>query len=330
MAERSFRDEFVLRVPASTSNLGPGFDSFGLALPLYLSIKARRLPAGDDKFSFAGEVPAPADLAAADNLFVRAYRRGLAAFAGGEKPAPYSFEVHNAIPLQRGLGSSGACVVGALLAAALAGGKPLPADEQLLKLARELEGHGDNATPSLLGGFTISLATAAGDFFCRHYPVLPALQVLVVIPSLCLATAAARRVLPATVPLEAARENIARAALLVTALLLGDLTVLRAAVGDRLHQPYREMLLPFFAPLAALSYEHGSLGTFISGSGSAFVCLVEKDGRQLGELLCRSLRREFGLEATYRLLPPDNDGTWLRTPAGGEIPWREVRSWLAG
>ncbi|MBW1645410.1 MAG: homoserine kinase [Deltaproteobacteria bacterium] len=323
-------DEFILRIPASTSNLGSGFDAFGLALPLYLTIKARRLAAGRDEFSFAGEVPSGAvDGNNGDNLFCRTFRRGLAVFgAGGQRPG-YRFEIYNAIPLQRGLGSSGACVVGALLAALLVGGRLTVTDEQLLALAREIEGHADNVTPALHGGFTISLA-AGEEFYSRHYPVLPALQVLVVIPELRLATAESRRVLPKTVPLAAAGENVARAALLVTALLLGDLTVLRPAVGDRLHQPYREKLLPYLAPLTALSYEHGSLATFLSGSGSALICLLQGDGRQLGTRLCQALKTDFALEAAYRLLTPANDGALVGTPAGGEVPWREARDWLAG
>ena len=324
-----FMDEFGLRVPASTSNLGPKFDTFGLALPLYLSLKARRLTTGNDEFVFSG-VDLDGEPADNENLFLRAYNRGLAAFASpADRKFGYRFEINNSIPFRRGLGSSGACVIAALLASVLVSGNLPPTDEQLLTLALEIEGHADNITPALLGGFTISLLVGE-DFYCRQYPVLPALQALVIIPEFRLSTEESRKILPATVSLTAAQKNIARAALLLTALLFGDLTVLRPAVDDCLHQPYRQKLLPFFAPMVEISYRHGSLATFLSGSGSAFVCLVQENGRRLGEILCRHLKDDFAINGEYRLMTPDSRGALLKIPGDVFVPWKTGRVWLSG
>lgn len=317
-------DEFLLKIPGSTSNLGPGFDSFGLSLPLYLTVRLRRSLSSRDHVSFAGEGFHPSQPIPADNLFLAAYHRGLARFADSPRRSYYDIALHNAIPLKRGLGSSGACVIAALLSAALVT-EQFPSLDDILSLAVELEGHGDNVTPALLGGFTITLA---GDSLCyRSYPVMPSLQALVIIPSLQLATSRARAVLPVTVPIGDARDNIARAALLVTALLLGDLSVLPEAARDALHQPYRQQLLPYLQPMIELSYAHGSLATFLSGSGPAFLCLVRAGGEELGECLCLAMEEDFSQPSRYQLLFLDSAGALVAAPGHGELSWKDSCRW---
>lgn len=311
---------FSLRVPASTSNLGPGFDCFGLALPCYMRVRVEPDAAGPT-MRFSGEGHDSAWSAAADDLFTTTLIRGMGEFGGGAMPAA-AFTIENEIPLARGLGSSGACVVAALVSAALIVGRVVsPAD--ILALAGEIEGHGDNVAPALLGGFVIDLPDNPAA--CWSWPVAAAWRAVIIIPSAELATKKSRGVLPETVPLADASRNIARAALLAAGLLQDDLSVFPEAVRDWLHQPRRRHLLPWLDRLIEVSYRHGACATFLSGSGAAVVSLVRDGGDDLGRRLTAVLAAEFDQPARFMVLPLDPHGTIVACPAEGEIPWKTSR-----
>ncbi|MDD5657196.1 MAG: homoserine kinase, partial [Elusimicrobia bacterium] len=242
-------------VPASTSNLGPGFDCLGMALGLHNELvlelhSGGGAPVVEITGEGAGHLPRDAD-----NLMVRAAGTVLAGRGGGR----LVFKALNRIPLARGLGSSAAAVVAGVCAAnALLRPSPL-SPEQILEYATVLEGHPDNAAPAVLGGVTVCVKNRAvvRSYLLKPHPRLAA---AVCVPDFELATAKARAVLPDMVPREAAVENIARAMLLASAIERGRWADLAEAMEDRLHQPYRLHLVPGLKDALAAARAAGACG----------------------------------------------------------------------
>lgn len=257
----------TLKIPGSTSNLGAGFDTLGLALQLYLTVRAR--PAAkwqiDVRGEGAGDLPGDGS-----NLIARAYREACLAFELAEQP--YELEVSNEIPLQRGLGSSGAAIVAGLcLARARAPELPL---QRLLEIGCALEGHPENVVASMHGGLCVSSFTG-GELAKVTLKAIPALAAVLLIPDFPVSTAKARRLLPATVPFADAVHNLQRAALMVAALAGHQPALLRQACRDRLHQPYRASLIPNFEATIEAALAAGAAAAFLSGSGSTMLALVD-------------------------------------------------------
>lgn len=275
-------------VPGSTSNLGAGFDAIGLALRLYLRLRIvgvdeRRRGTVTWRF-----VDRPLE---GDNAIDQAFR-AIQATRTIDFPT-LDVEVRSEIPMLSGLGSSAAATVAGLrLYELLAGPQPI---DDLLALATRLEGHPDNAAPSLLGGLVVSAVGADGRVaaLSSHWPA--ELQLVFARPQARLDTKRARAVLPASVPFADAVFNVQRAALFVQALATGDTRWLREALRDRLHQPYRAPLVPGLEQ--ALALEHPSLlGVFLSGAGPAIGAVVTDDGAAAVGLL-RGIYRGIGLDA---------------------------------
>jgi homoserine kinase len=260
----------TVRVPATSANLGPGFDSLGLALNLHDSVRAAVRPAGVElhvKGEGAGEVGR-----GEGHLVVRAMRAAFSAI--GRQPPGLALECRNEVPQGFGLGSSAGAIVAGLLAArelAGAAGAAALSDAGLLRLATDLEGHPDNVAACLSGGLTISWTTADGVSVARLTP-LPELAPVLCIPAKPLATEAARLVLPAEVPYALAVANSARAALLIAA-LTGKPELLLDGTEDFLHQPFRAMAMPATAALV-----HGLRGAgiaaVVSGAGPSVLALT--------------------------------------------------------
>ncbi|MBF9133652.1 homoserine kinase [Plantactinospora sp. S1510] len=270
----SFVSEPVrVRVPATSANLGPGFDTLGLALALYDDVGARITSDGcrvEVTGEGAGELPD-----GEEHLVVRAIRAGFDALGG--QPSGLAVECVNRIPQARGLGSSSAAIVaGVLLARALVidGDRDLD-DDAVLRLAAELEGHPDNVAPCLLGGFTIAWSESGDPARAVTLPVAPDVQPTVFVPRERGLTAVARAALPATVPHGDAARNAGRAALLVHA-LTADPTLLLAATEDRLHQNYRAGGMPNSAALLAELRATG-VAAVISGAGPSVLALTSPD-----------------------------------------------------
>jgi homoserine kinase len=270
----SFLSEPVrARVPATSANLGPGFDALGLALALYDDVGARITSDGcrvEVTGQGAGELP-DGD----EHLVVRAMRAGFDALGG--QPSGLAVECVNRIPQARGLGSSSAAIVaGVLLARALVvdGDRDLD-DDAALRLAAELEGHPDNVAPCLLGGFTIAWSESGDPARAVTLPVAPDVQPTVFVAGESGLTAVARAALPATVPHGDAARNAGRAALLVHA-LTADPTLLFAATEDRLHQDYRAGGMPNSASLLA-ELRAAGVAAVISGAGPSILALTSPD-----------------------------------------------------
>ncbi|MEO3923678.1 homoserine kinase [Micromonosporaceae bacterium B7E4] len=266
-------EPFRVRVPATSANLGPGFDALGLALALYDDVSARTAPSGcrvEVTGEGAGELPT-----GDDHLVVRAMRAGFDALGG--QPPGLAVECVNRIPQARGLGSSSAAIVaGIQLARALVedGTRQLD-DAAALRLAAELEGHPDNVAPCLLGGFTIAWTESGGTARAVRLPVAPQVRATVFVPEERGLTATARAALPATVPHADAARNAGRAALLVHALTT-DPELLFEATEDRLHQPYRAAGMPGTAARLA-ELRAAGVPAVVSGAGPSILALTGSD-----------------------------------------------------
>lgn len=234
----------IVRVPASSANLGPGFDCFGAALALHVELDVRE----SRRFVVETDLDIARDRR---NLCVRG-------FARLHPPDRFTFRIRSQVPLSGGLGSSAAAYVAGLLAAQRLFGL----DADLLTLANELEGHPDNAAAALLGGFVI---VAGGEVARLRCPA--GLDGVLVVPHKAVRTALARRALPDKVTLADAAANIARAATLTLGLERGDWSLVRRGLHDRLHQPYRAHLFPASMDLLERASELGAIGASVSGAG---------------------------------------------------------------
>lgn len=266
--------EFVLRIPGSIANIGPGFDTLAVAVQLYLTLRVRREPEEPGlNFHFVDQK------LDGENYIERAFR--FIAERHKFPIPPLVIQVESDIPMKGGLGSSAAATVAGLrLYEALAG----PVDEQeLLTTACELEGHPDNIAAALLGGLTVSLE-AGGTLHVLRSAWPESLAIVVATPSVHLATKASRAVLPVLVSREDAIFNVQRVAFLLEALRSGDFTLLREALHDKLHQPYRTQIVPGLKE--ALALRHPSLfGVCLSGAGPSICALAEHDLDEISAMI---------------------------------------------
>jgi homoserine kinase len=260
----------TVRVPATSANLGPGFDSLGLALTLHDTVRACLQPAGVDvRVTGMGAEQAGTG---ERHLVIRAMRAAFAVV--GAQPAGLAISCRNAVPQGYGLGSSAAAIVAGLLAArALAGedGREALSADALLQLASELEGHPDNVAACLAGGLTVAWTGSGGVRAVRLQP-LGTLAPVLCVPSAPLSTVAARKALPAHVPHADAAANSARAALL-TAALTGRPDLLLVGTEDFLHQRYRAAAMPDTAALVTRMRDAG-IAAIVSGAGPAVLALT--------------------------------------------------------
>jgi homoserine kinase len=292
-------------VPASTANLGAGFDALGLALGLYNEIEVER--AGDGcglRLAIEGEGAERLQALGAQNLVARAVTGTLAHL--GAPPAGIRVRMVNRIPLSRGLGSSSAAVVGGVAAAAALAGISL-SPEELLDLALPLEGHPDNIAPALLGGLTVA-TLVNGRVRCVKLPVPDVLQAIAVIPDFRLSTAKARQALPPMVPRVDAVFNVGRAALFLAALQTARLDLLREGVKDRLHQPYRAAFVPGMSEVLAEGERAGALACFLSGAGPTLLALVAGNPGDVGRRMVQCWQEQAGVTARAQSLAIDREG----------------------
>ncbi|MFQ4135402.1 homoserine kinase [Nodosilinea sp. PGN35] len=261
-----------ITVPATTANIGPGFDCLGAALTLYNRFRFTALdqPTGTVTITVAG---LEADRVATDgsNLAYKAFAhyfhsRGLAV------PA-VAIAIDLDVPLARGLGSSSTAIVGGLLGANALSDDPLD-QTALTKMAIALEGHPDNVVPALVGGCQLAVGKADGTATLCPIPWHPDIVPVVIVPDFELSTAAARQVLPTSYSRADAIFNTAHLGLLLRGLESGRGDWLRVALGDRIHQPYRQPLIPGYDAVAAAALGAGAYGLVISGAGPTLLALT--------------------------------------------------------
>ena len=299
----------AVEVPATTANLGAGYDCLGMALALTnrVGLEVRTWSRGGIELSVegegAGELPADGR-----NRFVLGVEAAIRE-ARGEVPdgASWRIEMVNRIPLARGLGSSAAATVGGLLAAnALLGDVLSHAD--LLRLATAIEGHPDNAAAALLGGFVVSAAIGETVEAIR-FEVPRGIRAVIFIPDLRLATSEMRRVLPARVPREDAVANLGRVAVGVAGIATGRRDVLRFLTEDRLHEPYRAAAYPQLPRLVGDARAAGALGACLSGAGSAIIAFTDTvAGVARIEAAFRAAAADTDLPGRVEVVAPRNAG----------------------
>ena len=256
-----------IRVPATSANLGPGFDSFGLALPLLAEFEIRPARAWAVSVDGNGAADVPTG---EDNLFVVAARA--AAKTLGQPVGPLHVTQRSAIPRGRGLGASAAAIVAGVVAANALAGEPL-GKRALLRVASEVEGHADNVAAALYGAFTVALPTADGPIATR-FAFPSAWRVCLFVPTATLATETARAVLPGEVSRSDAVFNLAHASALLAAVLKADGALLSIAMRDRLHEPARLSLVPALEEIVSAAREAGAFGAALSGAGPSVIAFA--------------------------------------------------------
>jgi homoserine kinase len=296
MSSIASHEPFEIKVPASIANLGPGFDTLAVAVQLYLRVRAWTID-GHDRLEFrfidhelCGE-----------NHIERAFR-----FLAGQNAASFNslyIEVRSDIPMRAGLGSSAAATVAGLrLYEALTG--PLPV-QSIVNAACTLESHPDNATAAVLGGLTTSCQLSDGSVRATSFRWPEAISFVVLTPDLPLSTAESRKVLPCFVQRQDVVFNLQRLSLLLYALQTSSFGLMKNALSDRLHQPYRQKIIPGLAQ--ALQLEHEDLlGVCLSGSGPSIVALAQNNLQTIAELLA-STYSSLGIGYQLRALGAHQD-----------------------
>lgn len=298
-----------VRVPGTTANCGPGFDTLGIACTIYNTLTLTLTEADEISVEILGE--GCGNIAVDEsNICLQAIRRVMS-----EVNCPLRgirLVMENTIPLARGLGSSAAAIVGGLVAANAASGKQL-SDERILELATEMEGHPDNVAPALFGGITVSLMDNGRPQTMRFLPPAP-LTMVVAIPEFELATKLAREVLPAAVPYQDAIYNVSRTALLAATLCQGRWEYMRLALADRLHQPYRAELVPGLQAVMDNAVAAGALGAALSGAGPCVMAFTVQDMDVIGDAMVKAFTHH-GVNARYLSLSIDSEGAKITRTA---------------
>ncbi|MBR2044469.1 MAG: homoserine kinase [Clostridia bacterium] len=286
----------TVRVPATTANLGPGFDCVGCAFTLYNTLT---FTLTDEALSFSG---CDEKYANAENLAFIGFRD---VFSYLSLPTPgvhISFD-QISVPVSRGLGSSAALIVAGSCAANFLSGNKL-SKEQLLAICNKIEGHPDNLSPAIYGGLTASV-TRGDNAYSVRYGIHPSLRFVALVPDFELLTSLARSVLPKEIAFKDAVFNTSHLAVLLKALETGDKALISLALDDKLHQPYRRALIKGYDQAEAFAKELGALAFCLSGAGPTCLCLTDSDG--FAEKMEEKLR-SIGLNWQVLSLPVDTEG----------------------
>jgi len=276
----------MVRVPASTSNLGPGFDCLGVALRIYNDLTLER----------RAKSRLPPMAKAAAKLFFDKIR---------SSPFPFSLSIAAQIPAARGLGASAAIRLGVLHGLNALCGCPLDR-LSIFRLGARLEGHPDNAAPACFGGFTVVRATTL-----QHFPVSPRLGFVLLVPELEIKTSAARKILPRQIRRLDAIESCGNACAIAAAFAGRNYEDLRGAFVDRFHQPWRTKMVPFLPRVIAAAEKAGALGAFLSGSGSAICAVTLRDGNKVAGAMLDAAK---SIRSRTIMTRADNHGAQIPNP----------------
>lgn len=299
--------QFIVTVPATTANLGAGFDCIGAALTLYNEFKFTLASEARSKIKVVGE---EADKVTTDqsNLLYRSFAKFYDYI--GQTPPNVEIEIELGVPLARGLGSSATAIVGGLVAANQLAGNPLDRSA-IINLAIAMEGHPDNVVPALLGNCQLSVGEADNWHICEipwHGEVVP----VVAIPDFELSTEEARSVLPKQISRSDAIFNISRLGLLLRALETNRPDWLKAALEDKLHQPYRQALICGYEEVKLAAIAAGAYGMVISGAGPTLLALTNSTLAEIVAAAMREAWAKIGVTAQVRSLCLDTRGANVR------------------
>ena len=290
-------------VPATSANLGSGFDSLGIALTMKNRVWMEESDSLEITCTDGSDIPTD------DSNLIFWAASHLYQICGKKLPGLKIIEENN-IPMARGLGSSSACIVAGILGANRFMGDPL-SHQDLIHLAAKIEGHPDNTSPALSGGLVAS-AMEGERVYSVSVPVSEKIRFAVMIPPFELKTQEARAALPNAYSREDAVYNLSRSGLMTASLFSGELHNLRVAVQDKIHQPYRSGLIPNYDNVFRMSYELGSLGTYVSGAGPTIIAMVNAEGAEEYAKNCVSHLAEKGIAGwKVELLSADPNGAQI-------------------
>ena len=306
-----------VKVPATSANLGPGFDCMGMALPIYniVTIDETVLPGTGVEINILSEQE---DV---DNLIIDHIPRDensvvykaveLLYNSIGQTPSELKINIQTSIPVTRGLGSSAAVIVGALIAANRLLGNP--ADESaLLSIATEIEGHPDNITPAIVGGLVMSSQELDGSIVYRKLDWPDEWQVTVCIPDVELTTEISRSVIPENVPLSDAVFNVKRMAMFMNAIQTKDAELMKLALKDKLHQPYREKLVPGLKELSeTFKHDEDVLGVVLSGAGSSMLIISKNNVTDRVTSKTLEIMENLNVKATVKTMKIVQEGATI-------------------
>lgn len=309
--------KITVKIPATTANMGPGFDCFGIALSIYNKITLEELVYPDkgvqvniyteENENDISLLTIPTD---ESNIVYKAIE--LLYNYVGQTPPALKINIEANIPIAKGLGSSASVIVGGLLAANKLLGNP--ADEAaLLSIANEVEGHPDNITPAFIGGFNFSSAEEDGSILYKKIDWPENWEFVLCIPDYELATQISRSVLPEKISIKDAVFNLKRSAMFIEALHKKDTELMKYALDDRIHQLYRSKLITGFDQIKQmLSETHNILGTVISGAGPSLLIIYEKNNNfEEIKLILETFWKETGVKALIKKVDIDTKGAVL-------------------
>ena len=303
-----------VRVPATIANIGPGFDCLGMAIPIYntITIEETVLPGTGIEINVLASEDVTDELSLEhipmdeNSIIYKAVE--LLYNSIGQTPSELKITIHSEIPIAKGLGSSASVIVGGLIAANELLGQP--ADRAaLLSIATEVEGHPDNVTPAIVGGLTLSSTEEDGSIIYRNLPWPEDWVITVCVPEYELSTEISRSVLPENVPLTDAVYNAQRMAMFVQAINTKDEDLMKLALKDKLHQPYRMKLIPGFDKISQnLKHEDTVLGVVLSGAGPSILVVSLKNNLDKIKSIIKESWDELSISAQMYTLPIDNAG----------------------
>ena len=294
--------KLIIKVPATTANLGAGFDTLGLALNLYNEFEIEE----SDEVKIE-TVPKNKDLENPEkNLFVQVLK-STCEYLGNEFHGVKVKQINN-VPVARGLGSSATAIVAGIMASFAANKKELT-DEDFFNIAYKFEPHPDNLIPAWKGGFVTALIDN-GKTYYNHIYFPEDLKAVVVIPEFELSTEEARKVLPEKIPLSDGIFNVQRISLFISALQNKRYELLKIAMDDKFHQPYRKKLIPNFDKVIENAYSKCALGASLSGAGSTILALANDNFENIGKSMVEAFE-EVNIKSEYKILDIDRKGATL-------------------
>lgn len=300
-----------IKVPGTSANCGPGFDCLGLAATIYNEFEFTFLE--EERLIIEARGEGAENIPVDDkNIVWRSARIVLERSGNGDRFKGAIIKMENRIPMSRGLGSSAAAIVGGLVAANAAVGKPFTRND-ILRFATDIEGHPDNVAPAIYGGFTVSTVDKGRVQTFSFLPKIK-LKLVVAVPDFPLSTKMARQVLPKTISMKDAIFNISRASMLIAALINGKEKFLSMAFDDALHQPYRTKLVPGMQEVFTAAKRVGALGVALSGAGPCLIAFSAADKHIENEIAVAMVQafKDNGVQAGALLLDLDTHGAETR------------------
>ncbi len=300
------------RVPATTANLGPGFDSFGMALPIYneITIEETVMPGTGIEISVIADNQEDLNIMMipTDNTNIVYKAVELLYNSIGQTPSELKITIKSDIPIAKGLGSSASVIVGGLMAANELLGRP--ADKAaLLSIATEVEGHPDNVTPAIVGGIVISSQEDDGSVVYRKLDWPQDWKIMVCVPDYELVTDIARSVIPKEIPLKDAIFNLKRSAMFVQAVSTADEELMKLALTDKLHQPYRMKLVPGLNEIINnLKHEEDVLGCVLSGAGPSVLVITKGNSQEQIKDIIKNTWLDLNVKSDIQVLKIEDTG----------------------